>query len=709
MSNRTATIGALTIAAFTLSACASSPATTTPATSDAPASEPVASSAASLDTATSEPSAHSESPSEAPGTDSSRSEAPGSGSSPSESSAPTASGTHVTDASEPTATSADATSEPAPVAPSVSLGRGIYSAPIDVTITHPSAATVRYTLDASDPRGPSAVAAELPLTLHVDPHDVTGRYVAPGVVLRLTVDGVNATAGSVQTHTFLFPSELAALSPDNASPGAGWPEVGDVQGVLDESPQVIDYGIDPDVAAAPEYESELPTAIDALPSISLVTDLPNLFDSETGIYVNAMGRGEEWERFASFEILDPTGETLQANAGVRIRGGSSREGDNPKHGFRLFFRETYGVVKLEHPLFGADGVSVFDKLDLRTSQNYSWSKDSQEAATEAIFVRDSFSRKLQGLLGHPHTRSRAYHLYLDGVYWGLFETEERPDAHFGADYLGGSRSNFDTIKVASDLDFTLEVADGTFDAWQAVWDLCEQGFAADENYRRLEGLNATAERDAALPVLVDIGNLIDYMLLVFYTANFDAPVSKWFDNQSPNNFFALRDRTADRGFVFVAHDNEHSLFAEPLYVTNGLQEDRVNIGYPDGAKNGEGEVERRLQMEVTEFARFHPQWLHHRLTENALYRERFAARAHTLLDGSGSLTAASVLPVFDALIAEIGPAVVAESARWGDAHDADAPRTKQGDWQPAVSRVRDGFLASRTEVVIDQLRAAELY
>lgn len=703
MSNRTATIGALTIAAITLSACASSPATTTPATSDATGSDANSASTpvpSSVDGASEQPTSQVDSaPYESSGT---------------EAAAPTATGietaSEALDTAETSATSSGATSEPAPLAPSVSPGRGIYAAPIDVTITHPSATTVRYTLDASDPRGSNAVASELPLTLHVDPYDATGRYVAPGVVLRLTVEGVNATAAAVHTHTFLFPSELAALSPDNESPGAGWPEVGDVQGVFDEAPQVIDYGIDPDVATAPEYEDELPTAMDALPSVSLVTDLPNLFDSETGIYVNAMGRGEEWERFASFEILDPSGAPpLQINAGVRIRGGSSREGDNPKHGFRLFFRETYGAAKLEYPLFGADGVSVFDKLDLRTSQNYSWSKDSQEAATEAIFVRDSFSRKLQGLLGRPHTRSRAYHLYLDGVYWGLFETEERPDAHFGADYLGGSRSNFDTVKVASDLDFTLEVADGTFDAWQAVWDLCEQGFAADENYRRLEGLSATAERDAALPVLVDIGNLIDYMLIVFYTANFDAPVSKWFDNQSPNNFFALRDRTADSGFVFVAHDNEHSLFAEPLYITNGLDEDRVNIGYPDGAKNGEGEVERRLQMEVTEFERFHPQWLHHRLTENARYRERFAARAHTLLDGNGQLTAASVLPVFDALIAEIEPAVVAESARWGDAHDADSPRTKQGDWQPAVTRVRDGFLASRTEVVIAQLRAAELY
>jgi hypothetical protein len=61
--------------------------------------------------------------------------------------------------------------------------------------------------------------------------------------------------------------------------------------------------------------------------------------------------------------------------------------------------------------------------------------------------RDVFSRDLQREMGVPYTRSRYYHLYLDGVYWGLFQAEERPDAWFAETYLGGEREDYDVVKV----------------------------------------------------------------------------------------------------------------------------------------------------------------------------------------------------------------------------------------------------------------------
>ncbi len=84
--------------------------------------------------------------------------------------------------------------------------------------------------------------------------------------------------------------------------------------------------------------------------------------------------GKEWERAASLELLNPDGsEGFQMNCGIRIRGGWSRHYDNPKHAFRFIFRTEYGEGKLKYPLFGNEGVDEFDNIDLRTSQNYSWS------------------------------------------------------------------------------------------------------------------------------------------------------------------------------------------------------------------------------------------------------------------------------------------------------------------------------------------------
>ena len=62
---------------------------------------------------------------------------------------------------------------------------------------------------------------------------------------------------------------------------------------------------------------------------------------------------------------------VSAHCGLRVRGGASRNPTNPKHAFRVFFRAEYGDAKLEFPLFGAEGVDEFDKIDFRTAQNYS--------------------------------------------------------------------------------------------------------------------------------------------------------------------------------------------------------------------------------------------------------------------------------------------------------------------------------------------------
>ncbi len=590
--------------------------------------------------------------------------------------------------------------------------RGIYKEPtLTVTISHKEAAAVRYTLDGSDPRSADALTGSLPLSITVDPTDTAHRHTAPGVTVRAVPDGYDDLPGNVATHTYLFPDQAADLSPDGRSPGPRWPDPR--TGDWGSSGQWIDYGLDPDVTGDPEYADRMVEALEAIPSVALSFDLEALFDPDTGIYVNAGERGEAWERPVSVELLRPDGGGgFQANAGLRIRGGFSRKPDNPKHAFRLIFRGDYGTPKLRYPLFGDEGADAFDKIDLRTSQNYSWSVDGAADFSENTMNRDVFSRDLQRELGRPYTRSRYYHLYLNGVYWGLFQTQERSEAKYAETYFGGDDDDYDVIKVSREVEArpVIEAVDGTLDAWRSVWELCETGFSDDAAYRALEGLDAAGDRDEALPVLVDVDNLIDYMLVIFYTANFDAPASKWFENQSPNNFYAIRNRTrADQGFVFFAHDNEHTLLAEAVTITTGVDEDRVGIGEPGGAADDNGNPSERYRMSVTSFEGFHPQWLHHRLSGNAAYRQRFADRARAVLAGGGPLTPGKALPLFEARADELDPAIIAESARWGDAQRPEAPRTRNDDWLPAVDRVRNRFIPERTGILISQLGAVGLY
>ena len=86
-----------------------------------------------------------------------------------------------------------------------------------------------------------------------------------------------------------------------------------------------------------QYGKSVRMGLTNICTISMVTDLKNLFDAGIGIYVNQDKDGEEWERPASLELIDPSGgEEFQLDSGIRIRGAASRSSSNPKHSFRFF-------------------------------------------------------------------------------------------------------------------------------------------------------------------------------------------------------------------------------------------------------------------------------------------------------------------------------------------------------------------------------------
>ncbi len=238
-------------------------------------------------------------------------------------------------------------------------------------------------------------------------------------------------------------------------------------------------------------------------------------------------RGNSWERPATVELIYPDGTPgFEVNAGLRIRGGYSRSPANPKHAFRLFFRGDYGDAKLEYPLFGDEGVDEFDVLDLRTSQNYSW---SFEGAVQNTFEREVFGRDLQRDLGLPYTRSRYHHLYINGVYWGLFQTQERVEEHYAESYFGGQKEDYDVIVAGNG--YTTETEAGNDVAWRQLFDYAEPLAASPQAnanlYWTMQGQNPDGTRNLSLPVLLDVDALINYMLIIFYTGGFDSGLSRF--------------------------------------------------------------------------------------------------------------------------------------------------------------------------------------
>ncbi|MHC4560753.1 MAG: chitobiase/beta-hexosaminidase C-terminal domain-containing protein, partial [Planctomycetota bacterium] len=560
--------------------------------------------------------------------------------------------------------------------------RGFYDTPFSLTLaTETENAAIYYTLDGSVPYDLSGGGRFPNGTVYTSPISISKTTFLRAIAIK---PGWNSS--EIKTHTYIFTSDVIRQSPTGAVPGPGWPADRAVNG------QSMNYGMDPDVVNDSRYRYLMKDTLLAIPSISLVTELKNLFNASTGIYVNAKRLGRGWERPVSVELLNPDGsEDFHINAGLRIRGGYSRNDNNPKHAFRLFFRAEYGQPKLRFPLFSDEGVSEFDNVDLRTSQNYSWSYDNSSQNT---MVREVFSRDVQRDMGQPYTRSRYYHLYLNGHYWGIFQTQERSEASYAESYFGGNKDDYDVVKTTGgNPGYTIEATDGTMDAYRRLWNAARTGFHTDEAYYKVQGLNVDGTRNPEYERLVDVDNLIDYMLCTFYVGDCDGPISAFLGNSRTNNYYGIYNRESPDGFKFFRHDGEHTIGASGAYA--GSTYDRTGP-YSAGQQ----------------FQDFNPQWLHQQLAVHPDYRMRMGDRAHKYFFNNGVLTPGESTARLLERAGQIEMAIIAESARWGDSKRYQ-PYTKDDHWWPEINKIINSssgyYFPTRTQVVLGQLESKGWY
>ncbi|TWT78239.1 CotH protein [Posidoniimonas polymericola] len=442
-----------------------------------------------------------------------------------------------------------------------------------------------------------------------------------------------------------------------------------------------DYGMDPDVIGyfnsaggslggdlfGGQYASTIQSDLLAIPTLSIVMDTDDLFGPD-GIYTRSTNGGIDYERATSVELIYPDGsEGFQVNAGIRVQGGAFRRHDlSLKHSLRLLFKDDYGPTKLDFPFFGDDAVDSFDTITLRMESNdgYAWNG----AGDKAQYARDMFASRTLSALGQVSTHGNRMHLYLNGVYWGVYNPTERPDASFAAMYFGGDKDNWDAINDGSP-------TDGDLDAWNAMVAIAQaagSGSSVDRAaaYQQLQGANPDGSDNPAFEDYLDIDNYIDYLLVNFYGGNVDWPHRNW---------YAVRERGADStGFKFVSWDAESTM---NLFGSN-VNTNRLGVN-----------EEAALPYSF--------------LRNNEEFRLRFADHVHRALFNDGALTTANTIARYESVLAEMDQAIVAESARWGDMHFS-TPLTK-AQWEAEGQSVIDTFLTPRTAVLFNQLRSAGLY
>ena len=562
--------------------------------------------------------------------------------------------------------------------PVFSHEHGFYDKSFALTMEAGGDATLRYTLDGSEPTGASPAYDGTPLTIK-----------GTTILRTATFDG-DVRLSPVTTATYLFINDILKQSNTPEGYPDTWGRYTTINGTAK-----ADYEMDPEMTGDATLRPKIIEGLQSLPVVSIVTDPDNLFSHENdeergGIYIftgppvgDATGHG--WTRPASVEMFSPTpspsrsgasGADFSVSCGLRLHGGHGRLAEkNPKHSFRLVFKEKYGPKTLKYPLFGEDQPAKFDQLILRCHFGNAWQHWDEGNRQKAQYARDVWARRMQNRLGHASVNALYVNLFLNGMYWGLYNLAERVDDQFGKDHLGGKKEDIDVIKIEEDGGNHLEASEGTMDAWNEVAALAaivggsrvgsvDGGFPAaitpDEAYAALQDS------------LLDIPAFIDYIIMNQYGGNTD-----W----DHHNWYAVRSRGAgNKGFRLLCWDSE---IIEVNVRENVLSKNNGN-SFPTG--------------------------IFHNLLHNDDFARRYVRRAKELLAPDGLLGEQSVVQLWDSLHSVINSALYAEAARWGDYRRDVHQYTARGqfytvDNQYAAERNRllTQYFPYRSDIVLDQI------
>ncbi len=297
-------------------------------------------------------------------------------------------------------------------------------------------------------------------------------------------------------------------------------------------------------------EADFAKRFPGCPVVSLITEPQNLLDYKTGIYVsgavydtwknsdegkkilaekqywktkaNFSKHGNKWERPCQIQIFSSgsTKPDMVLNAGIRIRGGSSRTYNQKSFG--IYFRKKYGFSRFPFALF--EKPAEYKSFILRNGD-----------CTQQKF-RDTFLQDLARGGHYTVLDSRPAVVFLNGEYWGPYSLNEMISGKMMESRFGVDRNNVVVIKER------------------------RVKIGEKKDIKLYEELQAFADKDLTEPETyrqfcdtVDIRSMADYFALRIYIGDRD-----W---GPANNHILWRTRDVSYNggrWQFIIHDTDES-------------------------------------------------------------------------------------------------------------------------------------------------------
>ena len=385
------------------------------------------------------------------------------------------------------------------------------------------------------------------------------------------------------------------------------------------------------------------------PVFSISTDPSNLWDPDSGIYVEGPNAEPEyphfganywqdWEKPAFIEMFEPDGNiAFSENCGIKIFGGWSRA--HPQKSLAVFFRKEYGKKKISYQLFPDKPIYNFKSFILRNSGD-DW---------PATMFHDAL---LQTIVENLDIETQSYRpaiVFLNGEYWGIQNIREKINEDYLEEHFGVDSKKVDLLENNS------LVLEGSNDDYLELLDFVSNNdLSVDANYEFVK-------------LKMDISNFIDYQLSEIYFNNTDWP---------GNNVKYWRDYEHKTGWRWILFDTDYSYgFVNPDDYSDNTLAFAMEEDGPDWPN---------------------PPWstlLLRKLIRNQEFKNEFVARysdyANTIFKSD------NILPMIDMFKQKLEPEIDRHIERW-DAFDRES-------WEREINIMKN-FAVQRLSYLTEHFR-----
>ncbi|MBN1671106.1 MAG: fibronectin type III domain-containing protein, partial [Kiritimatiellae bacterium] len=503
--------------------------------------------------------------------------------------------------------------------PTFDKKHGFYDSGFSVRIsTGTAGATIRYTTDGSKPTASYGTVL------------ANGGTVSIGTTTCLRAVGCagGMTTSRILTQTYIFLNDVIKQKRPSGYPSA----FGTVAG---------DYDMDPDIVNNSSYSGTIKDDLKAIPSLSLVAGKNEWFG--TGFFNGGGGSGGQ-----NTKEIGVSAELIYADSrpGFQIDAGlKTHSWARSKRSLRLLFKTTYGGPStLNYPFFesaphhSGSAANTFGKIFLRGGGNDCWTGGWYTDGRDVTYIKDQWARDTQTALSGSGSRGTFMHLYINGLYWGLYNPVERPDARFAATYFGGSKGDYFAGNQGSDSFGAVSGSESRFT--YMINTLAKQDLSVAANYDKMKQY-------------LDLNHYIDYIITWWYMGGGD-----WVEGNQPNYSYQYVNN------YYVGNRNSGPV---KYYIWDGETAWVDSSGTSRPGRMNAGAWVKPQFVEYYSDSKHH--WMarpFRALWKNKDFRDLWAQRVYQHCYNGGALTDANARARWSTLASRVDKAMVAESARWGD-------------------------------------------